>query len=292
MKIRTLKKQLLKEEKKRSRNNLLRKRLLVTGLALVLIFVVLAVVYLANQDRILAYRLATSEELLEEGAFDDAVELLYDLQRKHPEFSQAPMALFRAGEVQELYLKNDQEALLTYLLVIRDYPQTPWALQAQLRAAGIYKYRLRDFNQALTLLQKIVDSGAPDADRVQYEVADTYFRLNNFEQARIEFESLLRNFPQSPLVPEAQYRIAVTNSLEGNLEGAAQGYRKVFENWPESRFALEARFRFAAVLEEQEHLRQALSNLVELRGKYPNAAALEERIRKVEERLKKKKTAL
>ena len=88
-------------------------------------------------------------------------------------------------------------------------------------------------------------------------MADCYFRLNNFEQARIEFESLLKNYPDSALIAEVQYRIAMTYALEGKLPEAAAAYRLVMERWPDSPYALEASFGLATVLEEQEKLLEA-----------------------------------
>ena len=98
---------------------------------------------------------------------------------------------------------------------------------------------------------------------MQYEVADCYFRMNHFDQARIEFDSLLKNYPQSALIAEVQYRIAVTYALEGKLPEAAGAYRLVVERWAESPYALEASFGLATVLEEQEKLLEALKILEE-----------------------------
>jgi len=176
--------------------------------------------------------------------------------------------------------------------VEKDYPGTELARRAQRQVAEIYKNRLRDFPRAIVAYQKLLDSGAVGGDRIQYEIADTYFRLENFEQARIEFESLLKNYPESPLLPEVQYRIAVTWSLEGRLKEAAKAFRLVPERWPSSAYAIEARFGLATTLEEGEELREALKELVALRGNYPNAEALEKKIAQVEERIRKKKKAI
>ncbi len=202
------------------------------------------------------------------------------------------MALFQSGETLNLFLKRYPEALLTYLLVVRDYPDTDLAREAQRQAAEIYKYRLQDYGRAVVGYQKLLDRGAPEGDRIQYEIADAYFRLNNFEQARIEFDSLLKDYPDSSLVAEVQYRIAVTLSLEGALDSALEAFGRVVGNWPDSPYALEARFGMAAVLEEKEELSRALQILEALRGRYSNAEALATKIDQVRERIRKKKKAI
>jgi TolA-binding protein len=158
--------------------------------------------------------------------------------------------------------------------------------------AEIYKNRLRDYPRAIVAFQKLLDSGAEDGDRIQYEVADTYFRLENYEQARIEFESLLKNYPGSPLLPEVAYRIAVTWSLEGQPKEAESAFRRVVERWPESTYALEAQFGLATSLEEREELREALALLEALKKNYPNTEAVKKKIEQVQERMRKKKKAI
>ncbi len=123
-------------------------------------------------------------------------------------------------------------------------------------------------------------------------MADCYFRLNNFAQARIEFENLLGNYSYSDLLAEAQYRIAMTYTLEGKLPEAGAAYRLVIEGWPDSPYALEASFGLATVLEEQEELREALKILEELAGIYPKQDILKKKTEQVQERIKKKKKAI
>jgi TolA-binding protein len=132
----------------------------------------------------------------------------------------------------------------------------------------------------------------PDNDQWQYEVADCYFRLSNFEQARIEFENLLNNYPHSDLAAEVRYRIAMTYALEGKLSDAAAVYRQVMQDWPDSPYAIEASFGLAMVLEEQEELLEALKILEELDGIYPKQDILKRKTDQVRERIAKKKKAI
>ena len=174
----------------------------------------------------------------------------------------------------------------------KNYPRTELACKAQGRVAEIYKYRLRDFNRAIVAYQKLLDSGCSRDDRVQNELADAYFRLNNFEQARIEFENLVKNYPKSPLVPEAEYRIALAFSLDGKPGEAEAAFRRMVGEHPESSFATEARFALAGVLEEQGQLVEALKILKNLKGIYPSAEILVKKTDQVRQRIAKKKKAV
>jgi TolA-binding protein len=231
-------------------------------------------------------------ELRQTGKFVEAVDLFEKLHDEHPTFVRGPQALFQTAEIQDLYLGRYSDAVLTYLLLERNFPKAAEVVAARKQVAVLYKYRLKDCGQAIAVYQKVLDQPGRENDQFQYEVADCYFRLNNFDQARIEFESLINNYPQSALVAEVQYRIAVTYALEGKQPEAAGTYRLVVERWPDSPYALEARFGLATVLEEQEKLLEALKILEELSGVYPKQDILERKTEQVRERIAKKKKAI
>lgn len=279
----------MRHRRKRSKS----RRWLIFGIALLFGAIISGGVYYQyNLEAILEGDFAKAEMLQEQGIYEEADRIFEKLYQNHPDFYLAERALFQTGEIRNLYLKKYHEALLAYLMVEKDYPESPLAKKALQQVADIYKNRLRDYPRAIVAYQKLLDNGVDDGDQVQYEVADSYFRLNNFEQARIEFESLLKNYPDSSRNAEAQYRVAVATSLEGDLKRAAEAYTMVGEKWPDSSYAVEARFGLAGVLEEREELKAALEVLQGLRGVYPSAEVLEKRINQVEERISKKKKAI
>ena len=80
--------------------------------------------------------------------------MLRSLHEHYPDTDDAPQALMLAGEVLLLNLQKDQEALLSFLLVDRDYPDTSWGQAARQRIAEIYKYRLQGLWQGTGSLPK------------------------------------------------------------------------------------------------------------------------------------------
>jgi len=277
---------------KRRRKSSNRPRALIFTLLLFLLACFAGAYYLATMDQRLEARFIKAEKLVGTGDYEAAIAIFRGIHHGHGNFHLAPQALFRSAEVLNHYLERYHEAILAYLTVEKDYPDTEQAGKAQEQVAEIYKNRLRDYGRAIVAYQKLLDAGVPDGDRIQYEVADSYFRLNNFEQARIEFESLLKNYPGSPLIAEVQYRIAVAYSLEGASREAEEAFRVTMKTWPESPYAVEARFGLATVLEERDELRSALDILEELKGVYPNTEALTKEIDQVKERINKKKRAV
>ena len=269
-----------------------RGRWLLIGLILALLLASGVLWYRANLLTILEERFQEGLAHRQRGDYRQAVNVLSQLFAEHPEFARAPAALYQVAEIQDLYLARYDDALLAYLLLERDYPNADEVAPAQQQVAILYKYRLNDCSQAIVAYQKILDRTDGESAQLQYEIADCYFRLNNFEQARIEFEGLLKNHPESELAAEVQFRIAVTYALEGKLADAADGYRQVMERWAESPYTLEASFGLAAVYEEQEKLLEALKLLEGLAGRYPNPEILERKTTQVRKRISKKKNAI
>jgi TolA-binding protein len=286
--IEKLKKQLLWEELSRRGKKPKQQRLLLAGA--LLLFAVLGGLfwYRSHLGGILEERYQRGLALRAAGDLVSAAEVLGNLQVEHPDCARAPEALLQSGTLLHLSLGRYQEALLAYLTLERDYADAPQAGAARLQLAELYKYRLDDQPRAIAAYRRLLDEPRDDGDRLQYELADCYFRLNNFEQARIEFENLLRDYPLTPMAAEVRFRIAVTYALEGAAENAMAAFREVTTRWPGSPFAIEARFGLAAALEERERLRDALAILEELQGVYPNQQVLEQRILHLRGRIDKK----
>ena len=287
-----MKQQLLMEELQRQGKVPNRRLWILLGLVLLALVAGGAYWYHATLQTRLEETFQKGLALRQSGEYAEAVELFSNLHEDYPSFARIPEALFQKAEILDLYLFRHSDALLTYLLLERDYPKAPQVEPARRQVAMLFKYRLDDCGQAIAAYQKVLDLPGPDNDQLQYEVADCYFRLNNFEQARIEFENLLNNYPYSGLAAEVRYRIAMTYALEGKLPDAAAAYRLVIQGWPESPYAIEASFGLASVLEEQEELLEALKILQDLEGIYPKQDILKRKTDQVRERIEKKKKAI
>ncbi len=287
-----MKKKLLMEELTRQGKASDKRLWVVLSLVVVMLAVAGWVLYQRDQKARTDDAFQEGLTLREAGKYNAAAKVFLKLHHDHPAYAQSPQALYQAAEIQALYLGHYSDAVLNYLLLERDYPEVAEVEQARRQVANLYKYRLNDCGQAIAVYQKVLDEPASDRDQLQYEIADCYFRLNNFEQARIEFESLLKNFPDSGLLAEVEYRIAVTYALEGKLPEAAGAYRLVMERWQGSPYALESGFGLATVLEEEEKLVEALKILEGLAGIYPKQDILERKMAQVRERIEKKKKAI
>ncbi len=290
MDIRKLQKKLLKEELKRSRQKSFFWRRGLPGILLVLVLFFGGLLYTTNRlESSLEENFSKAGLAVGARDYQQALDYYEGIYRRNPTFHLAGQSLYQSAEIKNLYQKRYPEALLDYLSLQQKYPEE-YALvrNAQLRIAEIYKNRLRDYLRAAGEYHKALDLGVENPDRIQYEIADSYFRQEAYKQAVDAFVELRRNYPQSPLLAEAGYRVATVYSLLGESDAAIASYREVMGRWPTSPYALEARFGLAAVLEERDNFAEALNLLHSLRGEYNNADALARKIEMLELHMKKK----
>ena len=127
------------------------------------------------------------ESLGQTVAADDLYQQVY---RNYPQTGVAPTALLQSAKLWQYLLHQDQQALLRYLQLEHDYPDSELVQIAREAIAQIIKYSLHDYSRAIVAYQRLLDGASLKQDRYLYEIADCYFRLDNYIQARIELETL------------------------------------------------------------------------------------------------------
>lgn len=255
---------------------------------LILLFVGL-IWYVSGFEQRLETEFHRAEELVAQGSYEQAVNMLTELHQDYSEHALGRQALYKAAEVRSLYQQQFAEAILGFLAVEASYPNSEIGLQAQRQVADIYKNKVRDYPRAVMVYKQLLARGVADSDRMQHEIADAYFRMNDFKQALLEYDTLRRTYPDSSLQAEVLYRMGITLSLEGKGREAEVMFREVISLWPQSPFALESKFSLATVLEERDELAAAMKVLEELKEIYPNTELLNRRLTQLQERLVNKK---
>lgn len=291
MNLRKLKKELKKQGPGAKKNRQRGVRLILATLLCCVLVVALAFGYRSYQQTIPGRLYSKGLALESQGRPEQALSSYERLFRNYSESPNAPEALYRAARISRFDLRHDQQALLYFLQLEHDYPESYFVAKAQREAAELSKNRLRDFAQAIVIYQRLLDHGTEDGDRIQYEIADCYFKLNNFSQARIEFATLLDRFPKSSLLPEVLFRRANAAFLDGLNDEARTGYQKLIDSYPHNPYAVEARFSMAEMLETEERLKDALKAYRALKS-YPQQVLIQEKIKSLEKRIAKKKKVL
>ena len=196
---------------------------------------------------------------------------------EHSGTNEAAEALYRIARLWQFDLQEPQQALLKYLQLERDYSDSHKIQMAREAAARIVKFDLRDDVRAIGYYQRLINSQQGEQDIYLYEIADSYFRLENYPQARIELENLLAEYPHSLLTADALHRKATILVLENRLDKAQQDWQRLADEFPDSSYASRARFNLANLLEEKGELELALEEYLKLEN-FPRPLLLDQKI--------------
>jgi len=108
---------------------------------------------------------------------------------------------------------------------------------------GVIYYNLEDYSTAITTFQQLLNDfpNSPYADDAQYYIAWSYYYLSFYEQAITEFEKLITNYSDSLYADDAQYYIGNINENKlGYYIQALLEYQELINNYPDSPYADDA----------------------------------------------------
>jgi len=72
------------------------------------------------------------------------------------------------------------------------------------------------------------------AANAHYWIGETYYSEKNFEQAILEFQEVIKNFPEKEKVPAAMLKQGMAFKEIGDLKSASYIYKKLTEEYPKS----------------------------------------------------------
>lgn len=232
--------------------------------------------------------LQSAEESLAAGKFAEGAELLRRTITINPESKSGVKALYKLGFTQETYLRDFENAVFNYQEFIRLSGDPVSVYEVQKRIAGLYFEHSQDPRKATSAYRKLLtmNPDSLEADLFQFRIAQVFFRLNEFEAARQEFQRLIDGFPKSSLVARARFEIGNSYYMEGKYDVAVEALKQVTRLHPQSEQASEASFLMAQSMEHQERLPAALGVYESLRGRYSSPDILNLRISQLKRRLK------
>jgi tol-pal system protein YbgF len=117
--------------------------------------------------------------------------------------------------------------------------QTPEALYQQ----GLDAMKGGDSGKARELLTKFLDQNPKHklAANAHYWLGETYYSEKNFEQSILEFQEVIKNFPEKDKVPAAMLKQGMAFKEMGDSKSSLYIYKKLTEEYPKSEEAKIAR---------------------------------------------------
>ena len=115
---------------------------------------------------------------------------------------------------------------------LAELPQTPEALYQQ----GLDAMKAGDPGKARELLTKFLDQNPKHklAANAHYWLGETYYSEKNYEQAILEFQEVIKNFPEKDKVPAAMLKQGMAFKEMGDSKSSAYIYKKLTEEFPKS----------------------------------------------------------
>jgi outer membrane protein assembly factor BamD len=211
--------------------------------------------------------LTYAEAKLAKGKYVDAIEGLEHLVRSYPGTKLIPRAKLRLGDahygIEEYVLARAE-----YEDVVEDYPASPFVEEARFKIArcsyaGILRYDLdpteteqairllRDFRRDYPNSSYLAEADAALADcrdrlaRREYVTGRFYEKRHRFRSAKIEYEFVRTNYPETAWATKAALRLGEIFRSREEWDTARSWYRIVLQEAPDSDEADAARAALA-----------------------------------------------
>lgn len=225
-----------------------------------------------------------AEELLSSGDYAGALKKYSYIAGNFQASPSAPKSRYKIAFIYGTAVRDAGRAIEAYNTLLFLYPQSAEVVSARKDLAKLYS-EIGEYSKSLAQEQWLYKKGYLSDAQFKYQLAMHYVRINDFQQARIEFEALVKSASDKEVLQDAFFQHANTYFLEGDSKKAIEAYDDVLARYPKHKAALEMKFNKAKALEESGRPAEALELLFGIRAEHPNKEAVESSIQSIRERL-------
>ncbi|HUU03220.1 MAG TPA: tetratricopeptide repeat protein [Myxococcota bacterium] len=204
---------------------------------------------------------ARGMEMLYNGSYEDAENHFLTLSRrieknekngKNGERIWQAKSLYEVGRIEHLYLNQPQRAVARLREAVKIFPEANFAFKAQKEIAFIFYDRLRDYRTAALEFERLVNA-FPDRDDIwkyQYRIAQSYFMIREFDQARAEVRLLLEKHKKGRIAAEAMLLVANSYYVQGRYREAAEAHQALLNIRPSEQIEARSLFEMGMCYQE------------------------------------------
>ncbi len=142
-------------------------------------------------------------------------------------------------------------------------------------------YSTRDFNGAIEFYDRAIKIGKQDVDYAMFQVAMCY-GVQGKNPSKIEMLKVLMENETSRFNPDATFELAETYLLQENYVDAEINYNKLLKNHPDSRFAKAAQLAVALIYYNSNQDAKAIPAFKKVVENYPGSPEANESIMKLQ----------
>jgi len=230
-----------------------------------------------------------AERLAEEGRWEEAAESFRNFPQEVAPWR--PFGSWRAASIYRDELKDRVRAEAALADCAKKWSATDWGYvcRVELGHLRILRENHRGAIDAFRGALELRPRGAY-AETCLLEAGRAYLALDEPEQARLEWEELLRSFPSTPLAATVALEMARSYDIEGKQREAVAAYRALIERYEGHSVVPEARFGEGESLEQLGQLEEALEVFRLLLHGHPNPEAVKVKVEAVERRIGRRNT--
>ncbi len=214
-------------------------------------------------SRIEAHLYGRAEGAQRVESYAQAVKLYQEYLKKYPRGEFAEKSLYNLGNIYYLNLRDTAQAKSTYERFLDVYPTSQYAFVVGGRLAELYERDLQDYRKAIDLLEQVSmrTPSREDWRRVRFEIADDYFRLDEFDQAIIEFNKLIQEEPDDHRSDEARIKLAAIYEIRKQWRDAINQLQQVLNQTKCAECRRHAEFEVVDCYASLERYDQAIATL-------------------------------
>lgn len=137
---------------------------------------------------------------------------------------------------------------------------------------GMLAYENKDLDGAQKAFDKAM--GFPNADKEQllFLRGNVLFEMQRFDDGRLCFEILLKDFKDTTYKDDAQYRIALSYFYQNDYKSVMKALKTYIADNPKGQFIIDAKYRLAFIKFQDRQVDDAMKDLQALVVESPNDA--------------------
>jgi len=163
-----------------------------------------------------------------EGNYDDALRLNTLLYDRDSQARYAADALLNNGNIYYLNLRRLDKAIDAYQKLITDFPDSPQSYKAREQLAEVYRNEIGDLTAAIYEYEKLLEADRLDnRTQIQLRMADTYFKLNDFDRALRELRRIEEAGVTGHDLDQVRLKIGTIYQIHKRFETAVPAFEAV-----------------------------------------------------------------
>ncbi|MCA1802504.1 MAG: tetratricopeptide repeat protein [Rhodothermaceae bacterium] len=145
----------------------------------------------------------------------------------------------------------------------------PYDTDTRLRL-GDAQFAMRNYSEALTYYNQAVGA-EPGGDYAMYQIANSYYRMEQSYEAVSTFRRLIRIYPYSTLREQAEYNIGYIYFLTGNYDQAVEEFNQLISRSPNSAWAARAQYNIGDAYYNANRNEEAIEAYRKVLRNYPRS---------------------